>query len=137
MSASPRERIPVGIPGFDEIVHGGLPRGRSTLIAGATGTGKTVFGLEFLVGGAQLGEPGVLVTFAERPEDLIANVESFGWDLGGLVRDGRLAIVDATPNGEPLISGRFDLGGLTARIAHALSEVNAHATVYGSDRRAV
>ena len=125
MSASPRERIPVGIPGFDEIVHGGLPRGRSTLIAGATGTGKTVFGLEFLVGGAQLGEPGVLVTFAERPEDLISNVESFGWDLGGLVRDGRVAIVDATPNGEPVISGRFDLGGLTARIAHALSEVNA------------
>ena len=65
-----------------------------------------------------------MVTFAERPEDLIANVESFGWDLGGLVRDGHLAIVDATPDTELLVSGRFDLGGLTARIAHALSEVN-------------
>lgn len=58
----------VGIPGF-EIVHGGLPRGRSTLVAGATGTGKTVFGLQFLWGGAHLEEPGVLVTFAERPAE--------------------------------------------------------------------
>ena len=124
MSPAPRERIQVGIPGFDEIVHGGLPRGRSTLVAGATGTGKTVFGLQFLWGGAQLGEPGVLVTFAERPEDLIANVESFGWDLGGLISEGRLAIVDATPDTELLVSGRFDLGGLTSRIAHALDEVN-------------
>ncbi|MEA2147529.1 MAG: circadian clock protein KaiC [Solirubrobacteraceae bacterium] len=123
MSPAPRERIQVGVPGFDEIVHGGLPRGRSTLVAGATGTGKTVFGLQFLWGGAQLGEPGVLVTFAERPEDLIANVESFGWDLGGLISEGRLVIVDATPDTELLVSGRFDLGGLTSRIAHALDEV--------------
>jgi circadian clock protein KaiC len=124
MTPTPRGRIEVGIPGFDEIVHGGLPRGRSTLVAGATGTGKTVFGLQFLWAGARLGEPGVLVTFAERPEDLIANVESFGWDLGGLVRERRLMIVDGTPDTGVLVSGRFDLGGLTARIAHALSEVD-------------
>lgn len=123
MSSPSRERIHVGIPGFDEIVHGGLPVGRSTLVAGATGTGKTVFGLQFLWGGAQVSEPGVLVTFAERPEDLIANVTSFGWDLGGLVSEGRLAVVDATPETDVLVSGRFDLGGLTARISHALSEV--------------
>jgi len=116
--------IEVGIPGFDELVHGGLPRGRSTLLAGSTGTGKTVFGLQFLVGGARGGEHGVLVTFAERPEALIANVKSFGWDLGALVRDGRLAIVDATPTEEMTVSGRFDLAGLTARIAHSLGEVN-------------
>jgi circadian clock protein KaiC len=124
MSSAPRERVQVGIPGFDEIVHGGLPQGRSTLVAGATGTGKTVFGLQFLWGGAQRGEPGVLVTFAERPEDLIANVESFGWDLGGLISDHRLAVVNATPGAELLVSGRFDLGGLTARIAHALDEIH-------------
>ena len=124
MTAAGRARIGVGIPGFDEIVHGGLPQGRSTLVAGATGTGKTVFGLQFLWGGAQLGEPGVLVTFAERPDDLIANVESFGWDLGGLVRERRLVIVDATPDTDVLVSGRFDLGGLTARIALALREID-------------
>ncbi|MGI8781008.1 MAG: circadian clock protein KaiC [Solirubrobacteraceae bacterium] len=116
-------RLEVGIPGFDALAHGGLPQARSTLLAGSTGTGKTVFGLQFLAGGARLGESGVLVTFAERPADLIANSESFGWDLGGLVRERRLAIVDATPEEGAMVSGRFDLGGLSARIAHALSEV--------------
>jgi circadian clock protein KaiC len=116
-------RIEVGVPGFDELVHGGLPAGRSTLLAGSTGTGKTVFGLQFLVCGARQGEAGVLVTFAERPEDLIANVASFGWDLGGLIRERRLVIVDATPDADAMVSGRFDLGGLSARIAHALAEV--------------
>jgi circadian clock protein KaiC len=118
-------RIAVGVPGFDELVHGGLPKGRSTLLAGSTGTGKTVFGLQFLTAGARVGEPGVLVTFAERPDDLIANVESFGFDLGGLVRDGRLAIVDATPDEGARVSGRFDLGGLSSRIVHALDSVGA------------
>jgi circadian clock protein KaiC len=118
-------RVEVGIPGFDALAHGGLPQGRDTLLAGSTGSGKTVFGLQFLASGArELGEPGVLVTFAERPEDLIANTESFGWDLGGLVSDGRLAIVDATPADDAVVSGRFDLGGLSARIASALREGN-------------
>ena len=94
-------RVQVGIPGFDELVHGGLPKGRSTLLAGSTGTGKTVFGLQFLAAGAANGEAGVLVTFAERPEDLIENAASFGWDLDGLVRDRRLVIVDATPTPRP------------------------------------
>ncbi len=89
MSAASRGRVLVGIPGFDEIVHGGLPSGRSTLVAGATGTGKTVFGLQFLYGGVALGEPGVLVTFSERPEDLFANVRSFGAIGAGQHHRGR------------------------------------------------
>ena len=117
-------RVEVGIPGFDSLALGGLPQGRTTLLAGGTGSGKTVFGLQFLASGArEFGEPGVLVTFAERPDDLIANSESFGWDLRGLVDDGRLVIVDATPDPEAVVSGRFDFGGLSARIAHALAQV--------------
>jgi circadian clock protein KaiC len=117
-------RVEVGIPGFDALAYGGLPQGRQTLLAGTTGSGKTVFGLQFLASGAgELGEPGVMVTFAERPEDLVANTDSFGWDLGGLVSDGRLAIVDATPAAGAVVSGGFDLGGLAARIAHALEQV--------------
>jgi circadian clock protein KaiC len=124
MSGEWHARVEVGIPGFDELVHGGLPRGRSTLLAGSTGTGKTVFGLQFLVSGARRGEHGVIVTFAERPEDLVANVESFGWDLDRLVRERRLAIVDATPTADTTVSGRFDLAGLSARIAHALNAID-------------
>ena len=118
------QRVEVGIPGFDSLALGGLPEGRTTLLAGGTGCGKTVFALQFLASGArEFSEPGVLVTFAERPDDLIANSESFGWDLRGLVDDGRLAIVDATPDPEAVVSGRFDLGGLSSRIAHALAQV--------------
>ncbi len=74
----------VGIPGFDEVAQGGLPHGRSTLVAGTSGAGKTLFGLQFLAAGARLfGEAGVLVTLDERPEDLIANVESLGWNFEG------------------------------------------------------
>ncbi len=117
-------RVEVGIPGFDSLALGGLPRGRTTLLAGGTGTGKTVFGLQFLASGArEFGEPGVLVTFAERADDLIANSESFGWDVRGLVHDGRLVIVDATPDPDAVVTGRFDLSGLLSRIAHALAQV--------------
>ena len=115
-------RVEVGIPGFDSLALGGLPRGRTTLLAGGTGTGKTVFGLQFLASGArEFGEPGVLVTFAERADDLIANSESFGLDVRGLVDDGRLVIVDATPDPDAVVTGRFDLSGLLSRIAHALA----------------
>jgi circadian clock protein KaiC len=118
-------RAEAGIPGFDAVAHGGLPQGRGTLLAGSTGSGKTVFGLQFLASGArQFGESGVLVTFAERPDDLIAHSEGLGFDLGGLVSDGRLAIVDGTPGADAVVSGRFDLGGLSARIASALRQVN-------------
>ena len=130
-------RIQVGIPGFDELVHGGLPKGRSSLLAGSTGTGKTVFGLQFLAAGAAMGEPGVLVTFAERPEDLIENAASFGWDLDGLVRDRRL--VDRGRDarrrggGQRLLRSRRALG---ADLQRARRD-RGHAAVPGSDRRAV
>ena len=83
-------RVEVGIPGFDSLALGGLPQGRTTLLAGGTGSGKTVFGLQFLASGArEFGEPGVLVTFAERPDDLIANRRASDgtfvgwWTMGG------------------------------------------------------
>ncbi len=118
-------RIEVGIPGFDTLSHGGLPAGRTTLLAGSTGTGKTVFGLQFLAKGAHAGQPGVLVTFAERPDDLIANVASFGWNMDELLRERRLIVIDATPDAGATVNGGFDLGGLSARIAHAIEEIGA------------
>ena len=73
----PVERIATGINGFDQVAIGGLPKGRSTLVAGTTGTGKTLFAVEFLARGIQRsGEPGVFVTFEERPEDIRRNVAS-------------------------------------------------------------
>jgi circadian clock protein KaiC len=85
-------KVPTGIAGFDEITGGGLPRGRPTLVCGGPGCGKTLFGLEFLIKGAEHGEPGVFVTFEETEQDLIENVASLGHDLAELVAHQRLAI---------------------------------------------
>ena len=87
------QKAPTGITGFDEITDGGLPRGRPTLVTGAAGSGKTMFGIEFLVRGARdFGEPGVLLAFEEAQDDLVTNVASLGFDLEQLERDGLLAI---------------------------------------------
>lgn len=125
-----RGRVPTGIPGFDVVAGGGLPAGRSTLVAGTSGSGKTVFALQFLAAGAGApGENGVLVTFEERPVDLFANVESFGWDLAGMVAAGHLAVVDATPEDDVVEVGPYDFGGLMERIEHALAAVGARRLV--------
>jgi circadian clock protein KaiC len=86
-------KAPTGIRGLDEITRGGLPRGRCTLITGSAGCGKTMLGVQFLVAGArEYGEPGVLVTFEESVEEVIADVASMGLDLEGLHRDGLVVI---------------------------------------------
>jgi circadian clock protein KaiC len=70
-----------GIRGLDEITGGGLPRGRPTLVCGNPGAGKTLFSVEFLVRGIEMGEPGVFVSFEETAEELAQNVASLGFDL--------------------------------------------------------
>jgi circadian clock protein KaiC len=125
------EKAPTGIAGFDEITHGGVPRGRPTLITGAAGSGKTLFGIEFLVRGARdFGEPGVLLAFEETQDDLAANVSSLGFDLAQLERDGLLA-VDAfkLDPSEIVETGAFDLDGLFIRLAAAVEAVGAKRVV--------
>jgi len=123
------ERLEVGIPGFDLIALGGIPRGRSTLLTGSAGSGKTVFAVQYLVAGIErYEEPGVLVTLVETPADLTRNVRSFGWDLEGMAAEGRLAFVDASPSTtdeEVVETGEFDFLALLARIKHAVQSVGA------------
>lgn len=131
----PIPKTPTGIPGFDQIALGGLPRGRSTLIGGTAGSGKTIFALQFLVAGVQrYDEPGVLVTFEEAPDDIVANAFSLGWDVRGQVIGDRIAIVDATPEpgDSPYETGNFDLSGLIVRIERAIRHVNARRVVLDS-----
>ena len=82
-----------GIQGLDEITGGGLPKGRTTLVCGSAGCGKTMFAMEFLVRGAQqYGEPGVFVSFEESADDLAQNVASMGFDLKALAARKKLLI---------------------------------------------
>ena len=122
------EKIETGIEGFDMISEGGLPKGRTTLIAGTSGSAKTVFAVQFLSEGIiKKNEPGVFVTFEEPPDDIRKNVISLGWDVAKWEQEGKWAFVDASPlMGESnVISGEYDLGALLARIEHAVNKINA------------
>ena len=128
------ERVKTGVAAFDELVMGGLPRGRTTVVGGTPGSGKTVFATQFLANGiTTYGENGVFVTFEESPKDIENNMHSFGWELGAWQREKKLAFVDASPrDDEQLVVGDFDLNGLLARIRHATKEVNAKRVVLDS-----
>jgi circadian clock protein KaiC len=132
MSSTPNRRhavqkLATGIPSFDMIADGGLPKNRTTLLSGTAGSGKTVFAVQFLAAGIAAGENGVLVTFEESPRDIRQNMRSFQWDLAEWEQDGSLAMVDASPDPETEIveSGSFDLGALLARLEHAIHKVGA------------
>src|SRR5690242_6459570 len=124
-------RLPTGIPGLDSIANGGVPEGRATLVVGTSGTGKTIFGLQFLAAGVrEFGDKGVLVTFEEVPEDLVKNADSFGWELTKLASDDSFTIVDASP--DPAESEEFDFDELLGRIQQAVSRVGAKRVVLDS-----
>jgi circadian clock protein KaiC len=124
-------KAPTGIAGFDEITMGGLPAGRPSLICGAAGCGKTLFGLTFLVNGAtQYDEPGVFMSFEERGEDLAANVRSLRFDLDALVAAGKLVIdnIKVEPS-DIQENGDYNLDGLFVRLEYAVDSIGAKRVV--------
>ncbi len=87
-----------GIQGFDEILLGGLPKGRAIILSGPPGSGKSTFAMQFLYKGVKdYAEPGVYVTLSESPAEIRNNMKSYGWDIMKLERDGKLLLVDARP----------------------------------------
>ncbi len=89
------ERVKTGIPGFDELVNGGIPRRNAVLLSGGPGTGKTIFSQQFLWNGLVNGEPGIYVALEEHPVQIRRNMEQFGWDVKPYEEKGMFAIVDA------------------------------------------
>lgn len=120
-------KIPSGIEGFDEISRKGIPRNRTTLVSGTSGSGKTIFAVQFLYNGiVRYGENGVFVTFEEDPTDIIKNMNGFGWDIETLIKQKKWMFVDASPVPEEEVEvGKYDLGALMARIKYAVETVNA------------
>jgi len=89
------DRIKSGVEGLDRLVEGGFPRGDSILLAGNTGSGKTILSVEFICKGAtQYNEKGVFVTFEEDAETLKRNMLEFGFDLEKLERKGLIRLLD-------------------------------------------
>lgn len=122
------QKMPTGIPGFDSVSDGGLPKGRMTLVAGTAGSGKTIFAAQFLVEGIlHAGEAGVFVTFEETPVDVRKNLQSLGWPVQQWEDARQWSFVDVSPQpGEEVVFvGDYDLGALLARIEYAIQKVNA------------
>ena len=83
-------KLETKIPGFDLISLGGIPEGRTTLVAGTSGSAKTVFASQFIAMGiTEANENGVFITFEETPADIRNNISSFGWDIGKWEKEGR------------------------------------------------
>ncbi len=127
-------KLSTGMPGFDTVGFGGLPKGRSTLVAGTAGSAKTVFAMQFLVKGTEVGENGVFVTFEETPADLRRNMLSLGWDCARLEEERKLAFVDASPRPEEerIEAGAFDFAALVARIEACVHRIDAKRVVLDS-----
>jgi len=121
------QKIRTMIEGFDEITHGGIPIGRTTLASGTSGTGKTLVAVQFLYNGIKYFDyPGLFITFEESPYDIIQNAYSFGWNLQKLIDEGKLFILDASPDpdGQEVV-GSFDLSALIERIQYAIHKYKA------------
>lgn len=120
-----------GIAGFDDVTQGGLPTGRPTLVCGSAGCGKTLFASTFLIHGARdFDEPGVFVTFEERPVDIAANLSSLGFRVNDLVEQGKLAFEHIAIDPAELAEiGEYDLEGLFIRLELAIESIGAKRVV--------
>jgi circadian clock protein KaiC len=119
-----------GIDGLDEITHGGLPRGRTTLVKGGAGSGKTVLALQSLANGIrQRKEAGIFVAFEESSGQIQANATTFDWDLASF-SSKKLFFLDALVSPEVIKTGEFDLSGMLHILRAKASEIQATCIVF-------
>lgn len=135
------DRVKTGIYGLDELLEGGFPRGRTVLVTGACGTGKSIFCMQYLFNGAaEYKEPGVYVTFDEVPEKLRQDMLSFGWSLKELEEKNLLALIDATsgragaPSSEEhaILPGQLDFDKVLIEILEVTKKIGAKRLVIDS-----
>jgi circadian clock protein KaiC len=123
----PLVKVPTGVSGLDEVLEGGLPGGRASLVCGGPGCGKTLLALEFVLGGARdFGEPGVVIAFEETEAELAANVASLGFDLDALVASNLVAVDHVDLSGVDIEeTGEYDLEALLLRVGYAIDLIGA------------
>lgn len=125
------QKIPTRVPGLDEVLGGGLPEGRVTVVVGATGSGKTLMGLQFLVGGLRGDEePGIFVSFEESESDIRSTMQSLRWPVSGNGSGAAIHIMEAEFLPDTLLSGTFDLNGLLAALSTLVEETGATRVVF-------
>ncbi|HEY68855.1 MAG: ATPase [Chloroflexi bacterium] len=115
------ERVKTGIPGLDEMLWGGFLPQTANLVEGAPGTGKTTLGMQFIYHGiAACGEPGLILTFEEFPEQYYRDAASFGWDFHQMEREGKLRVIMTSPE-----VSKVDLERVGGRIERLVQEMGA------------
>jgi circadian clock protein KaiC len=124
-------KTPTGITGFDEIATGGLPRGRTTLISGGPGCGKTIFALQTLVNRVRdANESAIFVAFEESSKQIMTNAATFGWDLAALQRKKKLFLLDAVITPDTITAGEFDLVGMLEVLGQQARAMKANCIVF-------
>ncbi len=135
------ERVKTGIGGLDELIGGGFPKGRTILVTGSCGTGKSIFGMQFLYkGAAEFDEPGLLVAFDEMPDKIRNDMLNFGWDIAALEKKNKLAIIDVTsakagvPSEEEhaILPGQMDIDKILIDIISVARNIGAKRLVIDS-----
>lgn len=134
------ERVRSGIPGLDEILHGGIPRRNVVLLSGGPGTGKSIFGQQFLYYGLVNNEPGVLVALEEHPAQIRINMSKFGWSVRKFEERGIFTIVDAFTGGigeyakreKYVVRAIDDVHSLIDTMRTAINDLNAKRIVIDS-----
>jgi circadian clock protein KaiC len=118
-------KVATQIDGLDDILQGGFPEGRTTLLSGGPGTGKSILGLEFLYRGSVAGIPGIFLSFEETADSMRRNGLTFGWDLVPLEQAGTLYLMESRVEPHAMLSGDFNLKGLLAIIEGKGKEMGA------------
>ncbi len=128
------EKLRTGVPGLDVITHGGIPKGRTTLICGRSGTAKSILSLQVGTNLAKSGVPTLIVAVEETPDDLTTTSTSLGFGLAELVASKAVYIADLTRpvDGPVLVSGDYDVAGLVDRLKAIVKETGAQAIVLDS-----
>lgn len=126
-------KTPTGIQGFDDLIGGGFPKGRTILISGTPGTGKTIYALQYIYNGAtQFGDKGLYVTFEENAANLKRQARMFGWDFDTLEKEGKVRIlaISAKSINDSTVRDILNLakeGGFSRLVIDSLSALSINA----------
>ena len=115
------ERVKTGIPGLDEMLWGGFLPQTANLVEGAPGTGKTTLGMQFIYHGiVACGEPGLVLTFEEFPQQYYDDAANFGWDFRQMEKEDKLRVIMTSPE-----VSKADLEQVGGRIEKLVHEIGA------------
>ncbi len=91
------KRISTGIPGLDNLTKGGFEEFSVNMVVGDSGSGKTIFSMQYLMEGLKRGEKCIYITFEEKKDEFYRNMKEFGWDLASYEKKGKLFFLEYSP----------------------------------------